>query len=60
MLAQAQEKGIACPVQTHVERLPFPDGHFDRVLAVDAWTISPTNGWPWLSRCASSSPVAGW
>jgi demethylmenaquinone methyltransferase/2-methoxy-6-polyprenyl-1,4-benzoquinol methylase len=36
MLAQAQEKGIACPVQTHVERLPFPDGHFDRVLAVDA------------------------
>lgn len=36
MLAQAQDKGIACPVQTHVERLPFPDGHFDRVLAVDA------------------------
>jgi demethylmenaquinone methyltransferase/2-methoxy-6-polyprenyl-1,4-benzoquinol methylase len=36
MLAQAQEKGIACPVQAHVERLPFPDGHFDRVLAVDA------------------------
>ncbi|HNS04184.1 MAG TPA: class I SAM-dependent methyltransferase [Anaerolineae bacterium] len=36
MLAQAQEKGIACPVQTHVERLPFPDGHFDRVLTVDA------------------------
>ena len=36
MLTQAQEKGIACPVQTHVERLPFPDGHFDRVLAVDA------------------------
>ena len=36
MLAQAREKGIACPVQTHVERLPFPDGHFDRVLAVDA------------------------
>ena len=36
MLAQAREKGIACPMQTHVERLPFPDGHFDRVLAVDA------------------------
>ena len=36
MLGQAQIKGIACPVQAHVERLPFPDGHFDRVLAVDA------------------------
>jgi demethylmenaquinone methyltransferase/2-methoxy-6-polyprenyl-1,4-benzoquinol methylase len=36
MLAQAQEKGITCSVQTHVERLPFSDGHFDRVLAVDA------------------------
>ena len=33
MLAQAQEKGIACPVQTHVERLPFPDGHFDIVVS---------------------------
>jgi demethylmenaquinone methyltransferase/2-methoxy-6-polyprenyl-1,4-benzoquinol methylase len=36
MLAQARDKDIACPVQTHVERLPFPDGRFDRVLAVDA------------------------
>lgn len=36
MLSQAQAKGIACPVQAHAERLPFPDEHFDRVLAVDA------------------------
>lgn len=36
MLAQAQAKGIACPVQAEAERLPFPDGHFDRVLVVDA------------------------
>lgn len=36
MLAQAQAKGIACPVQAHVRRLPFADGHFDRVVVVDA------------------------
>lgn len=36
MLGQAMVKGVACPVQAHVERLPFPDGHFDRVLVVDA------------------------
>lgn len=36
MLAQAQAKAIACTVQAHAERLPFPDGHFDRVLVVDA------------------------
>lgn len=36
MLDQARQKGIACPVQAQVEWLPFPDGHFDRVLAVDA------------------------
>lgn len=36
MLAQAQAKGVACSVQAHAERLPFPDGHFDRVLVVDA------------------------
>ncbi len=36
MLEQAKGKGVACPVQAHVERLPFPSGHFDRVLVVDA------------------------
>lgn len=36
MLGQAQAKGLACPVQAQVERLPFPDGSFDRVLVVDA------------------------
>jgi demethylmenaquinone methyltransferase/2-methoxy-6-polyprenyl-1,4-benzoquinol methylase len=36
MLAQAQLKGIACQVQAYAERLPFPDGHFDRVVVVDA------------------------
>lgn len=36
MLEQATAKGVACPVQAHVERLPFPSDHFDRVLVVDA------------------------
>ena len=36
MLGQAQLKGVACSVQAHTERLPFPDKHFDRVLVVDA------------------------
>ncbi len=36
MLGQAQLKGVACSVQAHTERLPFPDEHFDRVLVVDA------------------------
>lgn len=36
MLGQAQAKGVACPVQAHVERLPFDDGFFDRILVVDA------------------------
>lgn len=36
MLSQAQAKGIACPVQAEVERLPFTDEHFDRILVVDA------------------------
>ncbi|HRX03811.1 MAG TPA: methyltransferase domain-containing protein [Anaerolineae bacterium] len=36
MLAQAQAKQVACAVQAHVERLPFADGQFDRVVVVDA------------------------
>ena len=36
MLKQAQAKGPLRPVQSYVERLPFPDASFDRVLAVDA------------------------
>lgn len=36
MLGQAAAKGVACPVQAHAERLPFPTNHFDRVLVVDA------------------------
>ena len=36
MLNQAQAKQVACPVQARVERLPFADGHFDRVVVVDA------------------------
>ncbi len=35
MLRQAQAKDI-CPTQTQVERLPFPDDSFERVLVVDA------------------------
>ncbi|MEA3337290.1 MAG: methyltransferase domain-containing protein [Chloroflexota bacterium] len=36
MLAESMAKTIACPVQADVSHLPFPDGHFDRVLVVDA------------------------
>ncbi len=36
MLKQAQDKGGLWPMQGHVERLPFPDESFDRVLVVDA------------------------
>lgn len=36
MLQQAQTKGNILPVQAYVERLPFPNEYFTRVLAVDA------------------------
>jgi len=36
MLKQAQAKGQFDPAQAHVERLPFPNGSFDRVVVVDA------------------------
>lgn len=36
MLKEAQRKGALRPVQSYVERLPFPAGTFDRVFAVDA------------------------
>ena len=36
MLAKARRKGGLLPVRAHAERLPFPDGSFDRVLVVDA------------------------
>ncbi|HSM56823.1 MAG TPA: methyltransferase domain-containing protein [Candidatus Sulfomarinibacteraceae bacterium] len=36
MLRQAQEKALCCPVAAGVERLPFGDGVFQRVLVVDA------------------------
>jgi demethylmenaquinone methyltransferase/2-methoxy-6-polyprenyl-1,4-benzoquinol methylase len=36
MLKEAQRKGPLHPVQSYVERLPFPDVSFDRVFAVDA------------------------
>ena len=37
MLKQAQAKGSLCPIRAHVERLPFPNEHFERVLVVDAF-----------------------
>ena len=37
MLARAQAKGTLRPVQSDVERLPFADGCFSRVFAVDAF-----------------------
>jgi len=36
MLRKAQQKGLLRPVQSYVERLPFADGSFSRVFAVDA------------------------
>ncbi len=37
MLRQAQGKDGLRPACAHAERLPFPDGSFDRVLVVDAF-----------------------
>ena len=36
MLRQVRAKDRLLPVRAHAERLPFPDGSFDRVLVVDA------------------------
>jgi ubiquinone/menaquinone biosynthesis C-methylase UbiE len=36
MLKQAQLKGKLLPAQAHAERLPFPNGSFERVVVVDA------------------------
>ena len=36
MLHQAQEKGLCCPAAAEVEKLPFADDSFERVLVVDA------------------------
>jgi demethylmenaquinone methyltransferase/2-methoxy-6-polyprenyl-1,4-benzoquinol methylase len=36
MLHQARQKTLCCPVAGTVERLPFADGVFERVLVVDA------------------------
>lgn len=36
MLQQAHDKKNICSIQAHVERLPFADGTFERVLVVDA------------------------
>jgi len=36
MLKQAQDKGLLWPMQSYVERLPFPNESFDRALVVDA------------------------
>lgn len=36
MLTKAKEKGDLLPVRSHIERLPFPDEIFDRILVVDS------------------------
>ena len=37
MLRQAAEKGCVQPLRARVQRLPFPDGCFSRILVVDAF-----------------------
>jgi len=37
MLRKAQEKGRLLPVRSHVERLPFADETFERILVVDSF-----------------------
>ena len=37
MTQQARVKGCVLPTQARVERLPFVDGRFDRILVVDAF-----------------------
>ena len=36
MLRNAQENGKLLPTRSHIERLPFPDETFDRILIVDS------------------------
>lgn len=36
MLIQACEKGDLHTVQTHTEKVPFPDNSFDRIIMIDA------------------------
>ena len=36
MLRNAQEKGKLLPTRSHIERLPFSDETFDRILIVDS------------------------
>jgi len=36
MLKQAKKKGRLSPVQSHIEKLPFPDESFERIVVVDA------------------------
>jgi len=36
MLAEARAKAVCCPVMGGVERLPFADASFDRMMVVDA------------------------
>jgi len=36
MLQQASEKSGLIPVNSHTERLPFPDDYFSRIIMVDA------------------------
>jgi ubiquinone/menaquinone biosynthesis C-methylase UbiE len=36
MLNKAQEKGNLLPVRSHIERLPFPDETFERIVVVDS------------------------
>ena len=37
MLKKTKEKGSLIPVRSHVEKLPFPNETFDRILVVDSF-----------------------
>ena len=50
MLSQSHLKNDLIPVMAHVERLPFADNTFDRIIVVDAlhhFVISRMRSWIW-------------